>query len=85
MLTLLKRLASFIFDDGRGQIAAAVAGVLALVTAYTLDQRSIGARDAVHVIDAQGQQLAKKARIERDAVRPADAVDSMRKHWCSDC
>lgn len=84
-MILLKRLGGFVFDNGWGRIAAFAAGLAALFTAYTLDQRSIGARDARHQIDNAARELVGPALKARDAAAAPGAAERLRKQYCGDC
>lgn len=85
MLILLKTAAGFVFDDARGKIAAAVAGILILISGFAWDQRSRGARNALQDVNQSAVELARKGRAARDAAAGVDAVERMRREFCRDC
>ena len=59
-------LAKFIFDNPLGKAVAAGLGILALLSAYTLQQRSIGATKATEKVQANNAKLNKAASLASD-------------------
>ena len=73
------------FFDGWGKLVLAFGGLAALVTAFALDQRHIGATNVTAGLNASAQPTISKMDDEGAAAAQPGSVDRLRKQYCRDC
>ena len=73
------------FFDGWGKLVLAFGGLAALVTAFALDQRHIGATNAIAEANKSAEVLVGKIDAAGRAAEQPGAADRLRKQYCRDC
>ncbi|WP_414462967.1 hypothetical protein [Hyphomicrobium sp. DY-1] len=73
------------FFDGWGKVMLAIAGFIALITAFALDQRHIGATNVSADLNASAQPTIIKMDNEGAAAAQPGSVGRLRKQYCRDC
>jgi len=78
------RLWGFFFDSLLGKALTAGAGLLALASWYTMQQRQIGADRARAEIEREARENVEKADSVRRSVRSGDARGVQRDPYAAD-
>lgn len=73
------------FFDGWGKFVLALGGLIALVTAFALDQRHIGATNAIADANKSAQETVVKMDAAGRAAEQPGSVDRLRARYCRDC
>ena len=82
---MIGKVIGLFFDSAKYRALALAGAVLALFGWFVMEQRNVGARNAIGKVNQQAEVLGKKASAARARVPSSGNVQWLQRNSCRDC